>query len=85
MLIPFERLVEMVMLLPAEDWELGLGALSDRWDEPTGRIADAVTTVRMLRREPAYIPLREPGTVQDAIDRARLRRIARGEGRTCTR
>ena len=78
MKIPFEKLVEMVMLLPAEDWELSLGALSDRWDEPSGRIADAVTTVRMLRGEPTCLPLREPGTFRDAADRTRLRRLARG-------
>jgi hypothetical protein len=69
----------MVMLLPAEDWELSLGALEARWGEPADRIADAVTAVRMLRREPTYLPLRPAGTIRDASDRMKLRKLARGE------
>lgn len=53
--MPFERLMESIDGLPEADWDKPMGELADRWGEPAGRIADAITAVRVLRGERTYI------------------------------
>lgn len=53
---PFEKLMELVAGLSDEDWQLPMGKLADRWGEPTARIADAITAVRVTRGERTYVP-----------------------------
>jgi len=60
MRMPFERLMEHVAALSAEDWQLPMGVLAARWGEPVGRIMDAVTALRVLRGERTYISIEEP-------------------------
>lgn len=79
MKMPFDKLMELVMLLPAEDWELSLGALAERWNEPTGRVADAVTAVQIFRGDPRYWPIKPADTVRDIRHRVAMARLARGE------
>jgi hypothetical protein len=57
MKMPFEKLMEYVSALTDEDAELPMGKLAERWGEPTARIADAITAVRVLNGERTYISL----------------------------
>ena len=59
MRMPFEKLMELVDDLSEEDVQLPMGRLADRWGEPTARIADAATAVRVLRGERTYIAAEE--------------------------
>lgn len=59
MRMPFEKLMELVDELSKEDARLPMGRLAQRWGEPTGRIADAATAVRVLRGERTYIAAEE--------------------------
>ncbi len=58
MRMPFERLMEQVAALGGEDGALTLGALSERWGEPAGRIGDAIDAVRVMRGERTYLSVR---------------------------
>jgi hypothetical protein len=55
MKIPFERLVEEVGNLTDADKDLPMGELAARFNTTAERLADAVTTYRMLRGERTYI------------------------------
>jgi len=57
MRMPFEKLMEHVAALSAEDRQLPMGVLAARWGEPADRIMDAVTAVRVLRGERTYISI----------------------------
>ena len=57
MRMPFEKLMEHVASLSEQDMELPMGELAKRWGEPTARIADAMTAIRVMRGERTYIPL----------------------------
>lgn len=56
MRIPFERLAEQVAGLSAEDQELSLGTLAERFGVTTARLCDAVDALKMLRGERTYLP-----------------------------
>jgi len=60
MRMPFEKLMEHVAALDAEDWQLPMGELAARWGEPVGRIGDAIDALRVLRGERTYISIEEP-------------------------
>ena len=53
--MPFERLMEHIETLSAEDKELPLGVLADRWGEPAARIMDAIDAVRVMNGEHTYV------------------------------
>ena len=55
--MPFEKLMERVQSLSAEDESLPIGQLAERWGEPSARIADAMTAVRVLHGECTYVPV----------------------------
>ena len=55
MRIPFEKLVEAVQDMGAEDKELPMGVLAKRFETTAERLADAVTAARMLNGERTYI------------------------------
>lgn len=57
MKLPFGRLMELVDLLPEADWNLPLGELAERWDEPVSRVADAIDACKVVRGETPYIPV----------------------------
>lgn len=59
MRMPFEKLMEHVAELSEASGVTGysMGELADRWGEPAGRIADAITAVRVMRGERTYIPV----------------------------
>lgn len=57
--MPFERLMELVSVLGPEDRERPMGELASRWNEPTARIADAITAVRVCRGERTYIAVQD--------------------------
>lgn len=81
MRMPFERLMELVRALPSEDWELSLGALAERWGEPAGRVADAITAVRVARGEPTYMPIKPPRPAHESPEElARRIRMRRNRG-----
>ena len=50
MRMAFEQLVENVLALSDDDWQLPMGELAARWGEPVGRAADAVIAAKMLRQ-----------------------------------
>jgi hypothetical protein len=56
--MPFERLMEQVAALDAEDQQKPMGELARRWEEPVQRIADAIDAVRVMRGERTYISVR---------------------------
>lgn len=58
---PFARLMEMTAAIP-EDSTVTLGQLAGDWDEPIGRIMDAIDAVRVLNGEPGYIGVEDSGT-----------------------
>jgi len=62
MRMPFEKLMEHVAALDAEDWQLPMGELAARWGEPVPRIMDAVTAMRVLRGERTYISVAQLGS-----------------------
>jgi hypothetical protein len=57
MRMPFEKLMELVEDLDPADAAQPMGVLAARWGEPSLRIMDAVTAVRVLRGERTYIPM----------------------------
>lgn len=58
MRMPFEVLMEHVSSLSAEDKQVPLGVLAERWGEPAARIMDAIDAVRVLAGERTYVSLR---------------------------
>lgn len=48
MRVPFPRLVEQVAALSAEDQDLPMGKLAERFGVTTERLADAVDALKML-------------------------------------
>jgi hypothetical protein len=62
--MPFERLMEEVSALSAEDKARPMGELADRWDEPSHRIADAMCALRVMRGERTYIRLQGPAAAE---------------------
>jgi hypothetical protein len=58
---PFENLMRLVASLPDEDWALPLGVLAERWDEPVGRIADAIDANRVFHGERTSYEVRDHG------------------------
>lgn len=61
---PFEKLMQWVTELPAEDWTLMFGELSKRWDEPVERIMDAIDALKVMRGELTYISVPPPAEVE---------------------
>lgn len=57
--MPFEKLMELVIDLGDEDQQQPMGELAERWGEPVGRIADAITAVRVMYGERTYISILE--------------------------
>ena len=74
MRIPFERLMESVAGLSEADAQLSLGEVAARLGEPDpGRVADAVTAVRVASGERTYIEIRaeDDEVVRRALDEDR--------------
>jgi hypothetical protein len=53
--MPFEKLMEHVGNLSEQDKQLPMGELAERWGEPSERIMDAITAVRVTHGERTYI------------------------------
>lgn len=53
---PFQKLMEMVSTLDWEDSQITLGQLAEMWNEPVGRVMDAIDAWRVCCGEQTYIP-----------------------------
>jgi hypothetical protein len=53
--MPFEKLMEHVAAVGAEEKDLPLGVFAERWGEPAERIMDAIDATRVMRGERTYI------------------------------
>lgn len=51
--------MEHVAALTPEDEQLPLGALAERWGEPSGRICDAIDALKVVRGERSYVSVRD--------------------------
>lgn len=72
MQMPFERLMEYAAGLTERDSQLALGELAARVDEPAGRLADAITAVRVLAGERTYVSVSEVRAQTDPVVRQAL-------------
>lgn len=52
--MPFEELMKLVAQEPDDD-SVTFGELSRRWDEPVGRIMDAIDALRVMAGEQTYV------------------------------
>lgn len=84
MQMPFEKLMEYAAGLREQDRDKSMGELAARVDESAGRLADAVTALRVMSGERTYVSVTEVRAQTDPVVRRALEQDRRGVASGCS-
>jgi hypothetical protein len=84
MRMPFERLMELLAGLSADERDVSFGELAQRWGEPAERITDAASALQVLAGERTYISAVEVRAQTDPVVRKALKQDRRGVASGCS-